>query len=162
MIARTRADRSPPLRRLASERGNATVEFALVAPLLLAVGLAVLQIALALHVRATITAAAAEGARAAALAGSDLGAGERRTMALLAGNVAGDLIEGITVWREVRDGVLVVAVGVDAVFMETHQDPDHAPSDGPNMVPLHRLKALLSQLLALRTVVAEGPAVSVL
>ena len=29
-----------------------------------------------------------------------------------------------------------VAVGVAAVFIETHQDPDHAPSDGPNMVPL--------------------------
>ncbi|MSY95366.1 MAG: hypothetical protein F2702_05575, partial [Actinobacteria bacterium] len=41
-----RADRSPPIRRLAAERGNATVEFALVAPILLAVGLAVLQIAL--------------------------------------------------------------------------------------------------------------------
>jgi Flp pilus assembly protein TadG len=114
VIARSRADRSPPVRRLAAERGNATVEFALVAPLLITVALAVLQIALALHVRATITAAAAEGARAAALAGSDLGAGERRTRALLAGNVAGDVIEDITVWREVRDGALVIAVGVDA------------------------------------------------
>ena len=114
MIDCHRADRSPTIRRLAAERGNATVEFALVAPILLAVGLAVLQIALVLHVRATITAAAAEGARAAALAGADLGAGERRTRALLAGNVAGDVVEGITVWREIHDGALVVAVGVDA------------------------------------------------
>jgi 2-dehydro-3-deoxyphosphooctonate aldolase (KDO 8-P synthase) len=41
-----------------------------------------------------------------------------------------------------------VAVGVDAVFMETHQDPDHAPSDGPNMVPLSQFEALASDLLA--------------
>ncbi|MDQ3126093.1 MAG: 3-deoxy-8-phosphooctulonate synthase, partial [Pseudomonadota bacterium] len=34
-----------------------------------------------------------------------------------------------------------VAVGVDAVFLETHQDPDNAPSDGPNMVPLDQFEA---------------------
>jgi 2-dehydro-3-deoxyphosphooctonate aldolase (KDO 8-P synthase) len=53
-----------------------------------------------------------------------------------------------------------VAVGVDGLFMETHPDPDNALSDGPNMVPLHRLEALLSQLLALRQVVAAGVAPS--
>ncbi|MBJ7533474.1 3-deoxy-8-phosphooctulonate synthase [Rhodomicrobium vannielii ATCC 17100] len=41
-----------------------------------------------------------------------------------------------------------VAVGVAAVFIETHQDPDHAPSDGPNMVPLGELEALLRNLQA--------------
>ena len=39
-----------------------------------------------------------------------------------------------------------VAVGVAGVFIETHDDPDNAPSDGPNMVPLHEMKALLSYL----------------
>jgi len=39
-----------------------------------------------------------------------------------------------------------VAVGVAGVFIETHQDPDNAPSDGPNMVPLDKLEKLLSQL----------------
>ena len=39
-----------------------------------------------------------------------------------------------------------VAVGVAAVFLETHQDPDNAPSDGPNMVPLDKLENLLKQL----------------
>jgi 2-dehydro-3-deoxyphosphooctonate aldolase (KDO 8-P synthase) len=39
-----------------------------------------------------------------------------------------------------------VSVGVAALFMEIHHDPDHALSDGPNMVPLHELKDLLSQL----------------
>jgi len=55
-----------------------------------------------------------------------------------------------------------VAVGVNGLFMETHPDPDNALSDGPNMVPLHRLEALLRQLLALRQVVAEGMAPSTL
>lgn len=40
-----------------------------------------------------------------------------------------------------------VAVGVDCVFMETHPDPDHAPSDGPNMVPLSQFEALCAELL---------------
>jgi 2-dehydro-3-deoxyphosphooctonate aldolase (KDO 8-P synthase) len=40
-----------------------------------------------------------------------------------------------------------VAVGVAAVFIETHADPDKAPSDGPNMVPLRELEALLRRLM---------------
>jgi 2-dehydro-3-deoxyphosphooctonate aldolase (KDO 8-P synthase) len=40
-----------------------------------------------------------------------------------------------------------VAVGVAGVFIETHQDPDHAPSDGPNMLPLNGLEALLRKLM---------------
>ena len=40
-----------------------------------------------------------------------------------------------------------VAVGVAGVFIETHQDPDHAPSDGPNMVPLEDMEALLRRLV---------------
>ena len=42
-----------------------------------------------------------------------------------------------------------VAVGVAAVFMEVHQDPDNAPSDGPNMVRLNDFPALLEQLVAI-------------
>ena len=41
-----------------------------------------------------------------------------------------------------------LAVGVAAVFIETHNDPDHAPSDGLNMVPLHEMPALLTRLRA--------------
>ncbi|MFM8659778.1 MAG: 3-deoxy-8-phosphooctulonate synthase [Cyanobium sp.] len=55
-----------------------------------------------------------------------------------------------------------MAVGVDGLFMETHPDPEQALSDGPNMVPLHRLEALLRQLLAIRTAVADDLAVSTL
>ncbi len=39
------------------------------------------------------------------------------------------------------------AVGVAGVFIETHQDPDNAPSDGPNMVPLNKLESLLTQII---------------
>jgi 2-dehydro-3-deoxyphosphooctonate aldolase (KDO 8-P synthase) len=42
-----------------------------------------------------------------------------------------------------------VAIGVAAVFMETHEDPDRAPSDGPNMVPLAELPTILERLVAL-------------
>jgi 2-dehydro-3-deoxyphosphooctonate aldolase (KDO 8-P synthase) len=40
-----------------------------------------------------------------------------------------------------------VAIGVAAVFMETHQDPDKAPSDGPNMIPLNSLEPLVAELM---------------
>jgi 2-dehydro-3-deoxyphosphooctonate aldolase (KDO 8-P synthase) len=50
-----------------------------------------------------------------------------------------------------------VAVGVAAVFMETHQDPDHAPSDGPNMVHLKDMPALLETLIALDRVAKGAP-----
>lgn len=40
-----------------------------------------------------------------------------------------------------------VAVGVDGLFMETHPDPDNALSDGPNSVPLHEMKGLLTKLM---------------
>ena len=42
-----------------------------------------------------------------------------------------------------------VAVGVAGIFIETHEDPDNAPSDGPNMVPLDQMEALLVTLMAL-------------
>jgi 2-dehydro-3-deoxyphosphooctonate aldolase (KDO 8-P synthase) len=42
-----------------------------------------------------------------------------------------------------------VAVGIAGIFIETHEDPDNAPSDGPNMVPLDKLESLLTTLMAL-------------
>lgn len=41
-----------------------------------------------------------------------------------------------------------VAVGVAGLFIETHQDPDNAPSDGPNMVPVDKMTAMLEKLMA--------------
>ena len=50
-----------------------------------------------------------------------------------------------------------VAAGVAAVFLETHQDPDNAPSDGPNMVPLAELPDLIDTLLAFDAVAKKMP-----
>ena len=49
-----------------------------------------------------------------------------------------------------------VAVGVAAVFIETHPDPDNAPSDGPNMVPLSKLPSLLKQLIQIDKLVKDA------
>lgn len=49
-----------------------------------------------------------------------------------------------------------VAIGVAAVFMETHEDPDNAPSDGPNMVPVAQMPALMETLLAFDRLAKAG------
>ena len=48
-----------------------------------------------------------------------------------------------------------VAVGVAAIFLETHQDPDNAPSDGPNMVPLDKLDELINQIVEIDNLVKK-------
>ena len=48
-----------------------------------------------------------------------------------------------------------VACGVDAVFMEVHDDPTRAPSDGPNQLPLSRLERLLTKLKAIHMLVNQ-------
>lgn len=50
-----------------------------------------------------------------------------------------------------------IAVGVAAVFIETHEDPDSAPSDGPNMIPLSDLEKLLSQLIEFDRIAKAHP-----
>jgi len=50
-----------------------------------------------------------------------------------------------------------VAVGVAGVFIETHQDPDRAPSDGPNMVPLTEMEGLLCRLIAFDRLAKDYP-----
>ena len=47
------------------------------------------------------------------------------------------------------------AVGVAAIFLETHQDPDNAPSDGPNMVPLNKLESLINQIVEIDNLVKK-------
>lgn len=49
-----------------------------------------------------------------------------------------------------------VACGVDAVFMEVHDDPKNAPSDGPNQLPLERLEKLLVKLKQIHEIVSDG------
>ena len=46
-----------------------------------------------------------------------------------------------------------IAVGVGAIFMETHEDPDNAPSDGPNMVPINEMESLLKKLVSIDTLI---------
>ncbi len=50
-----------------------------------------------------------------------------------------------------------VAIGVAGIFMETHQDPDNAPSDGPNMIPVNELKSVLSVLKELDCIAKANP-----
>ncbi|MEQ8664420.1 MAG: 3-deoxy-8-phosphooctulonate synthase [Rhodospirillales bacterium] len=50
-----------------------------------------------------------------------------------------------------------ISVGVAAVFMETHEEPDRAPSDGPNMIPLDQLSGILGDLMAFDAVAKERP-----
>tara|TARA_B100000809_G_scaffold234156_1_gene251413 strand:- start:171 stop:998 length:828 start_codon:yes stop_codon:yes gene_type:complete len=49
-----------------------------------------------------------------------------------------------------------VAVGVAAIFLETHQDPDNAPSDGPNMIPLNKLEKLIQQIVEIDNLVKNN------
>ena len=50
-----------------------------------------------------------------------------------------------------------VAIGVAAVFIETHQDPDNAPSDGPNMIPLDQMAGLIDTLMAFDRLAKANP-----
>ena len=52
-----------------------------------------------------------------------------------------------------------VAVGVAGVFVETHQNPDKAPSDGPNMIPLKQLRPILEQLIEFDSMAKKNPLV---
>ena len=49
-----------------------------------------------------------------------------------------------------------VAVGIAAIFLETHQDPDNAPSDGPNMIPLDKLDALINQIVEIDNLIKKN------
>ncbi len=99
--------------RFTSERGNASVEFALVAPLLMLVALAVLQLMLAIHVRTVVTSAAIEGARVAALVDGDLNRAESRTRSILESNIAGSAVQSISASRVTTEGNEMFAVVVE-------------------------------------------------
>ena len=53
-----------------------------------------------------------------------------------------------------------IAVGVDGLFMEVHPDPDKALSDGPNMVPIYRLKGILEDMISLKNSIKDGYSIS--
>lgn len=98
------------LARLRSDEGVAPVEFALVAPLLLLVALAVLQLTLLLHVRSVAIGAASEGARLAAMGDPTLG--RERTLAILDSSIAGTAIRDAVVRVDLSGPVAVTAVDV--------------------------------------------------
>ncbi len=104
--------------RLRSDDGAASVEFALVAPLLLLIAVAVLQLTLALHVRSVMVQAASEGARLMALAGADsaaqVGAGTQRTEQILAASIAGTAVRTTTARVDRSGPVPVAAIDVTA------------------------------------------------
>lgn len=89
-------------------------EFVLVLPMVLLVGFAVFQLALTLFIRATITSAAAEGARVAALSGSSTAAGTARTRNILDQTIAAGVVQRITTRRETTNGLATMTVSVDA------------------------------------------------
>ena len=49
-----------------------------------------------------------------------------------------------------------IAAGADGLFLETHPDPDHAPSDGPNMIPLDKLDTLVNRAVEVWNVCRRG------
>ncbi|MGF0116172.1 TadE family protein [Promicromonospora sp. Marseille-Q5078] len=94
------------------EAGSAVAEFVMVAALVLALFLGVVQVALAMHVRALSIDAAAEGARVAARADADLASGATRTRELLAAALGSRYADDVSVRRTARDGLDVVEVTV--------------------------------------------------
>ncbi len=101
------------INRRADDRGSATLDFVLVAPLVAVLALGVVQVALALHVRATLAAAAAEGARTAAVWGARPADGAARARELVADNLAGDVVTGVSARYERREGLAVVTLRVE-------------------------------------------------
>ena len=96
------------------DAGAATVEFVMVLPLLILLVLAVAQLTLALHVRTTLTAAAAEGARTAALADRGPADGVRRARQVLDGSLSADVIEAVTARSVTIDGVRTIEIEIHA------------------------------------------------
>ena len=107
-----RRDRRVQVRRNRGERGAAVVEFTLVSVLLVGLFLAVLQVGLFLHVRNTLVACAAEGARYAANADRDLSDGEVRTAALIAESLSERYGRAVTSRYVYSGGVPLVEIQV--------------------------------------------------
>lgn len=103
------------MRRLREhEYGAAVVDFVLVLVVLVPLFLGILQVALVLHVRNTLTAAAAEGARYAATVDRSTAEGVSRTRAQIADAVAARFAREVTATQTSRDGMAVVRVDVAA------------------------------------------------
>ena len=98
-----------------TERGSAVVDFVLVLLVLVPLFLGIVQVALVLHVRNTLTSAASEGARYAATVDRPPAAGVERTRAQITGAIAARFARDVSATQVVRDGVPMVRVDVVAV-----------------------------------------------
>ncbi len=98
------------------ERGSAVAEFTLVGVLLTVLALAVVQLALALHVRNTVLDAAAEGARHAALAGSSPADGVERARELIGAAIASEYADDVSARLATVGGVPTVEITVRATM----------------------------------------------
>lgn len=99
-----------------AESGSAVIDAVLVVPMLMLVAASVLQVALALHVRSALTAAAGEAARAAALAGAAPSAASGRVQTLLVGTMAGAAVRSVRQEAGVEGGLPVVTVRIEATL----------------------------------------------
>ena len=102
--------------RMQEDRGSAVVEFTLVGVLLTFLFLALVQLGLALHVRNTLVASAAEGARYGANADRDPAAGAAVTRRLIRDSLADSFADGVTAGVETVDGMQTVYVQVQATL----------------------------------------------
>lgn len=101
------------LRCTTGDRGSATLDFVLVAPLVAVLALGVVQVAITMHIRSTLAAAAAEGARTAAAWGASPLHGTQRARELMADNLAGDVVTAVSTRYERREGLPVATVRID-------------------------------------------------
>lgn len=113
---RQNSDPAGPHRQACDDRGSAVVEFTLVGVLLTALFLALVQLGLALHVRNTLTASAAEGARYAANADRDPQHGVAVTQRLIRDSLADSFAEDVSSGFETLRGVPTVYVEVRATL----------------------------------------------
>ena len=104
------------MRIVRGDRGSAVVEFTLVGVLLTVLFLALLQLGLALHVRNTLVASAAEGARYGANADRDPAQGAAVTRQLIRDSLADSFADGVTSGFETVDGMQTVYVQVEATL----------------------------------------------
>ncbi|MEI6230432.1 MAG: TadE/TadG family type IV pilus assembly protein [Actinomycetes bacterium] len=102
------------LHRVQSERGSAPIQFVVGLPILVLISLAVIQMVLVLHIRATLTSAAAEGARAAALSGSSPARGVQRIKSALAGDIAQSAVDRVTIRARTLSGARVMEATISA------------------------------------------------
>ena len=96
------------------ERGSAPIQFVVALPVLVLISLAVIQMVIVLHIRATLTSAATEGARSAALSGATPARGVQRIRSALAGDIASSAVDSIVIRPQTISGSRVLEATISA------------------------------------------------